>query len=480
MVLAGFLVSATLGFGAFTMWTAYGAHKDLTVILEHNVTALAYAHDLETSLLLQKGYVAQFSSDGQPHWLEQLRHHTVVFEDRLKKARDTSYTLEQRNLLNDIESIGIRFSYARDEAVEAFRSGRREEGFQLRQQMDEKFYALWGLCEKYRKLHERDIDDARGEILSQIGFINAFTLFYLIVAVLFWSFLHHTLLHRILNPIALLVGDGEGKRGGKDEVEALSRRVKSLISDVDQTQSALQLSREHLLQAEKLAMVGKLAAGVAHSVRNPLTSVKMRLFSLERSLQMDAMQKEDFEVISEEIAHIDTIVRNFLEFSRRPKLALQMISPSDVVDSAIQLLAHRLEGFGVELELYRQRRLPLIEGDPEQLKEVLVNLIVNACEAMGDGGRIQIIEEEGKTGPMGHVAVIRVVDNGPGIPKADQEKVFQPFYSTREEGTGLGLSIAARIIEDHRGCLNLKSREGKGTTFTITLPCREDTSWLRS
>jgi signal transduction histidine kinase len=249
---------------------------------------------------------------------------------------------------------------------------------------------------------------------------------------------------------------------------------------VDQTQSQLQISREHLIQSGKLAMVGKLAAGVAHSVRNPLTSVKMRMFSLGRSLKLSADQKEDFDVISDEIRHIDTILQNFLEFSRPPKLKMQRISLSDVVDAAIQLLRHRIESYDVAVELYRKRRLPEIEGDPEQLKEVLANLMINACEAMTKGGTITVQEEAGFTEPTGRVAVIKISDDGPGIPESIQDKVFQPFYSTKEEGTGLGLSIAMRIIEDHQGCLNLRSRRGKGATFTITIPCKEAEVWLRS
>jgi len=226
--------------------------------------------------------------------------------------------------------------------------------------------------------------------------------------------------------------------------------------------------------------VGKLAAGVAHTIRNPLTSVNMRLFSLERSLELSQTQQEDFEVISEEVRHIDTIVQNFLEFARPPKLKIQSISPSEVVDMALQLLRHRLESYGVQVELDREHRLPRIEADPEQLKEVLINLLVNGCEAMGEGGLIVIREEEGVAEPLGRVVVIRVKDNGPGIPKSVRDQVFQPFFSTKEEGTGLGLSIAYRIVEEHGGWLSLKSKEGEGTTFTITLPCREDAVWARS
>ncbi len=274
--------------------------------------------------------------------------------------------------------------------------------------------------------------------------------------------------------MALASEGPRGDFGAEDEVKALSRRFQNLIDDVDQTKSKLKWSREHLQQAEKWALVGKLAAGVAHSVRNPLTSVKMRLFSMERTLALTSSQKEDFEVISEEIRHIDTIVGNFLEFSRPPKLKMQKVSPSDAVDMALQLLRHRLESYDVKTEVKRDKRLREILADPDQLKEVLVNLIVNACEAMVEGGSISIAEEESATDSVGPVVVMRVSDTGPGVPAAIQEKLFQPFFSTKEEGTGLGLSIATRIVEEHGGWLDLKSEEGRGTTFIITLPAREE------
>lgn len=265
-----------------------------------------------------------------------------------------------------------------------------------------------------------------------------------------------------------------------DEVRAVGELVAGLLRDVDETQTLLKESREHLIQAEKLALVGKLAAGVAHSVRNPLTSVKMRLFSLERGLDLSPGQREDFEVISEEIRHLDTIVRNFLEFSRPPKPKLQHVSPSDVVDMTLVLLKHRLEIYGVDVRLVREQPLPQVNVDPEQLKEVLVNLILNACDAMGENGRLEIAEETGFMDPVGRVAILQVTDSGPGITPDVAESVFQPFFSTKEEGTGLGLAIAKRIMEEHGGYIHLKpSDRGQGACFILVLPIRERV-WLRS
>ena len=220
-------------------------------------------------------------------------------------------------------------------------------------------------------------------------------------------------------------------------------------------------------------MVGKLAAGVAHSIRNPLTSVKMRLFSMKRSLELSASQKEDFEVISEEIRHIDTIVRNFLEFSRPPKLKMQRISPSDVVDLALSLLHNRLESYGVEVKLIREQRLPEIWADPEQLKEVLVNLVVNACEAMVGGGAITIQEEEeggGAPGPGGGYPGQRYRPRHPGVhPGQGLPTLFQH----QGRGHRPGPEHRPAHHQRPRRPAGTESKKKEGATFIITLP-RED------
>ncbi|SNR87098.1 Signal transduction histidine kinase regulating C4-dicarboxylate transport system [Humidesulfovibrio mexicanus] len=350
-------------------------------------------------------------------------------------------------------------------------------------------------------LHTRDADIGVSAMRSLARTATTASLFVIPAGAVLGILLGWVLLRQVLGPIRQLVlgaalgpahahaapGQSEPSAepealppGQSDEVRAVGELVTGLLRDVDETQALLKESREHLMQAEKLALVGRLAAGVAHSVRNPLTSVKMRLFSLERGLDLTPGQKEDFEVISEEIRHLDTIVRNFLEFSRPPKPKLQHMSPSDVVDMTLVLLKHRLETYGVDVRLRREQPLPALDLDPEQLKEVLVNLVLNACDAMGENGRIEIFEHTGFMDPLGRVAVIQLTDSGPGIGPELAERVFQPFFSTKEEGTGLGLAIATRIMEEHGGYLHLKpSERGQGACFVLVLPMREKV-WLRS
>jgi len=481
--LVGCLSLTAVATVSFTTWMSYRMGSTLASQIDGNLVALDVARDLETSLAMQWAFLNKYLVDGRYKWLNELDQQWRIFGESLKRARETSVTGDGREVLNEIESKHLRYSHVQEQLIELRKGGKGEADLKGDQEPDGQLRAIVELCEQYKRMNEQRIRQVRAEIQSQGRTVNMLAVVAVPGVLMLGLGLVYLLTRHVLNPIrelAFLTHPADRSEPVADEVKALSRRVRSLMEDVDQTQSELQISREHLLQSGKLAMVGKLAAGVAHSVRNPLTSVKMRMFSLGRSLKLSADQKEDFDVISDEIRHIDNILQNFLEFSRPPKLKMQRMSPSDVVDAAIQLLRHRIESYGVAVELYRKRRLPEIEGDPEQLKEVVANLIINACEAMTEGGMITVQEEAGLTEPMGRVAVIKISDNGPGIPESIQDQVFQPFYSTKEEGTGLGLSIAVRIIEDHQGWLNLRSRRGKGATFTITIPCKEAEDWLRS
>ncbi|MGC9965915.1 MAG: ATP-binding protein [Syntrophobacteraceae bacterium] len=477
------VVIAMLG-GSTTIWMVHLMDSAVSSVIRTKVAALNVSQELESSLAMQRGLLSYYYIDGNSEWLTQIDQHRYEFESWLKKAREFADSDRERELLNDIESKYIRYTNQREQAIELYKAGRREEGYALHKEVRNPFYAVRDLCEQFKRAQYDRVGSISEDIKVQVKFFDTTAILAMICALGLGITLGVLLLNRVLVPIRLLAltanRDGGVSLDEPDEVKALGKKIQGLIESVDTTRIELEQSREHLLQSEKLAQTGKLAAGVAHSIRNPLTSVKMRLFSLERTLSLSAAQKEDFDVISEEIRHIDTIVGNFLEFSRPPKLKIQKASPSEVVDMAVQLLRHRIESYGVSLELMRNRKLPEVDCDPEQLKEVLVNLIVNACEAMGDGGHILITEEEGASEPMGRVVVIRVSDSGPGIAEAIRDKIFEPFYTTKQEGTGLGLSIAARIIEEHKGCLSVKGRPHKGTTFTITLPCQEEGAWLRS
>jgi signal transduction histidine kinase len=448
----------------------------LTRIIDKYMGGLQAAQSLENALVNQKGFASYYLLDGNPNWLIQMAEYRHIFEDTLEKTQRLATTVEEKKVLDLIELEYTKYIAAKDQVVDYYKAGDREKGIKLHEKVRDSFFQILKLCENGKQLFSDKAQEAKIQSLNQAKKLRIIAGSAVLMILFLGVILTFFLLHDILDPIRKLAMETDRHDRAKnegDEVETLSRHVHDLKKTYNETQSELEKSREHLLQSEKLALVGKLAAGTSHSIRNPLTSVKMRLFSLNRSLNLDSNQKEDFDVISEEINHIDTIVQNFLEFSRPPRLKLQHVSPSDIVDQAIQLLQHRLESYEVFIKIQRKEPLPLVQADPEQLKEVLVNIIVNACEAMGQGGSIVIYEETVIEREKFRRVSIRISDNGPGIPDAIQSKILEPFFTTKEEGTGLGLSIAARIVQEHGGRLDIQSKEGSGSTFIISLPVEE-------
>lgn len=467
------LIIITLTGGLVMVWYTYRMEGLLTGVIDQDVAAFQAAESLESSLVNQKGFVSYYFLDGNPDWLKQLEVYRQQFRDRLVQIRSFVTDEPQEEAIEKIEAEYERYITSKDRVIAYYKAGKRAEGAELHQKVREYFSKIFDICETFKNIHAERIREAREKSRGEARKLRMIAAFATITNFFLGLLLTFVLVNHILGPVRKLLLEADRKESlypGGDEIKALSRSVRGLIQDVDYTHSELEKSREHLLQAEKMAMVGQLAAGMAHSVRNPFTSVKMRLFSLSRFLDLSDSQKEDFEVISEEIRHIDNIIQNFLEFSRPPKLKMQRISPSSVVDMAIQLLEHRVKSYNVNIKVIRRQMLPNIEADPEQLKEVFVNLIMNACEAMEKGGSIVIHEEEAHTESSSRVVVIRVSDNGPGIPESVRKKIFQPFFTTKEEGTGLGLSIVSRIIEEHRGRVYVESKEGEGAAFVVALP----------
>lgn len=473
----GLLALITVGGGLVMVWYTYRMESLFTDIVRTNVASLEAARELETALLNQRGFVSYYFLDKDPVWLKELGKYRQIFEERLKNARQAEQSAEAGSVLDTLEREYKEYIEAKDRVIEFYKSGNYEAGARLHREVRDKLFDIIVLCEEYRKVHGRGLESAWAVSQAQARGLRLIAGSAMTVAVLLAALLSFLLVTQILEPIRRLAMETgwRGKPvGPPNDVTALKAGVRGLIADFDQTHLELEKSRERLLQSEKMATVGKLAAEVAHSIRNPMTSIKMRLFSLERALELSPTQREDFEVISEEMRHLDNIVRNFLEFSRPPKLKIQKMDISEVVDNALQLLGKRIERHGIRLERKRNASLPAIEGDPELLKEVLVNLIVNACDVMQDGGFLVISEEEAVAEHMGRAILVKLRDTGSGIPESIRDRVLEPFFTTKEEGTGLGLSIAVRTLEEHGGRLDFRTDEGKGTTFTITLPVREE------
>lgn len=236
----------------------------------------------------------------------------------------------------------------------------------------------------------------------------------------------------------------------------------------------LQLVESHAVieRQEKLASLGVLAAGVAHEIRNPLTAVKARLFSHQRSFDPQSAEFQDVVVIGDEINRLERIVQDFLLFARPAEPRLTTMTAETALREVRDLLAPQCDRQAIQLKLDIQSGEPF-QADPQQIKQVLINLVRNAAESIEHGGLITLRARDSSARLGGHyrpVVILETEDNGKGIPSDVQKRLFDPFFSTKESGTGLGLSIAARIIEKHGGLLEFQTRPHHGATFGVILP----------
>ncbi len=232
-------------------------------------------------------------------------------------------------------------------------------------------------------------------------------------------------------------------------------------------------------RAEKLAAVGRLAAGVVHEINNPLATISACAESLESRLKDGAFAEskdvEDFReylaLIRSEAFRCKSITTGLLDFSRTRAAEHSSVNLADVIFSATRLLAHQKRGTGIDFQIDLPEDLPTVSGDPGQLQQVIIALATNAVDAMPDGGVLTISAVAND-----HQVSVRIIDTGIGIPAEHLTKIFEPFFTTKEigKGTGLGLAVCYGILTEHGGGLDVQSAVGKGTTFTISLPVVRD------
>lgn len=259
------------------------------------------------------------------------------------------------------------------------------------------------------------------------------------------------------------------------DLPALHRQMQGVIEEIERVVEQLQQREREVLRADQLAAVGQVAAGVAHEIRNPLTSVKMLV---QTGLEGDppaGLPPEDLAVIEKEVRRMEQFVRLFLDFARPPRSERRPTDLNEVVRRALTLLDGRARRQRVKI-LAELPAEPVVRNiDPEQIHQVLLNLLLNSLDALPRGGTVRVsldgdgAAREDAVSPVAAVAV-RVRDSGPGIPPAIAARLFEPFVSGKETGLGLGLSICKRLVEGHGGTIRGENSPDGGAAFTFTLP----------
>ena len=294
------------------------------------------------------------------------------------------------------------------------------------------------------------------------------------------------------------------------------RRLEDHIRSLETANQRLQRAQEDLLISEKLASIGRLAAGVAHEVGNPLGAILGYTKILQEGMESREEEVSYLKRVENEIDRINNIMRGLLDFSRPTKFEIQEVDVNSTITNTISLVSHQKDFKQIEVKLDLEQNLPPVTADEAQLQQVLINVFLNAADAMPDGGTLSVKAEETvvsrgtegefeaifprrrksdpETSDYSHLRKfkplpliydkysegdrlvrIKISDTGCGIKKADLQKIFDPFFTTKppDKGSGLGLSISLRIIESFNGQIRAESQIGKGSTFTILLPSLE-------
>lgn len=470
------IVGALLLVGSMTsVWAIHRLQQYLSSILADNVSSLEAAQSLVIHLRLFRFHSVMNLLDPKPERQALLEEDHQGFEEALKKARFTATNAQERDLVSSIEAGYVR--YRKELSESKLPDGKRLEDYvQWADQHPVRDLQL--PCQQLLQLNKDQMEALAAESRVVSG-----------------QTLRAVLLIGILGPISgLIVGVSVSRAWSRsfallrirlqdmhahldssvDELQlnlgedwhGIERRLDQVLAKVKEASLQLQRNQHEIIRAGQLAVVGQLAASVAHEVRNPLTAIKMLIGAALRPSGRQALTQEDLEVVYHEVGKMEHTVQSLLDFSRVPKTQKERGDIRTVLDQAVDLVRPRIQQQNVAVHWKSTTSLAPVHMDPGALKNVFVNLLFNALDALNQGGVIKINAAVCERGSI----QIRIEDNGPGISPELLPGLFHPFASNKPSGTGLGLSICDRIIREHGGMLKYEPVEPTGACFVVELP----------
>lgn len=351
-----------------------------------------------------------------------------------------------------------------------------------------------GVLDVQMSLEETDAHVASLQNIALLASLGTFLVLAAAASLLIYFFVHKPVKALIAGTSALAAGDLEHTitLDRKDELGHLVQAFNEMGEELQRAKSALvewsntledkvaektrQLNQvqAQILHMEKMASLGKLSSIIAHELNNPLAGIltyarliEKRISKGDTSPEQCAKMEKEINLIADEARRCGDIVKNLLFFARGREGEYRQADLNELIDKSIKLVQHKINLYEINLQVQLPQEDVLATCDQSQVQQAVLAIIINAIEAMPDGGRLRIVlaRDNGN-------AVIRIADSGLGIPRENQQRIFEPFFTTKEEGhgTGLGLSIAFGIIQSHGGSIRVESSPGKGTEFTITIP----------
>ncbi len=450
-------------------------------VLAENVATIRAAWAMQDALWRLHAIVMESRDKEQRESRIEATELESAFERQLAEAEKTAFTPEEQDL---VKAVREHFMVYRDQ-IEARLQPPGLAGLLTSQTAEQEktirlARAVAEPCRQLVELNERMLADATLRSTRLSTLVNLIRLAFLIggpiVGVVFGLWMARSL-HRSISQISVTLSDVTGdlnREVGSVEIRNLSdlpglhQQVQVVATRIRQVMEELQQARHHAMLAERLAAVGELAAGVAHELRNPLTSVKLLIQTAAQRQPQTALGGRQLQVVQQEVARMESTIQGLLDFARPPVLHRVSHDLRTTVRRALNLVEGRAKQQKVAVIEAMPNAPVIVNGDPEQLHQIFVNLLLNGIEAMPQGGSLIVRVEPDNAG--NGMCRISVSDSGDGIPQPILDRIFEPFATSKEHGTGLGLAISHRIAKEHGGELLAANRIEGGAEFTLELP----------
>lgn len=458
-------------------WYIHRLQADMIRLLTQTVRSVQAAQELEIRVRQLRYHTLLYLAKPTPDRLEPVEADQQSFKAALEVVRQTAKTEAQQACVRDIAQ-----QYAQYEEELAERRAHVEAGLPPQQLTEltnpQKMHIVIDPSQELVRLNRERMEQVSEEtraagdrtnlallLLGLAGPVSGIVLGYGVARGLSRSL--YRLSVRVQDMAQHLDRDvGSVSVVADGDLHNLDQQLQYIVHRVEEVAERLQQHQRELIRAEQLSAVGQLAASVAHEVRNPLTGIKMLVDSALQSKNSKPLNLEDLQVIHREIVRLEQTVQGFLNFARLPAPQRSLCDLRNVVKQAAELVGARARQIKVEIRLHLPDEAVAVHIDRSQLETVLVNLFINALDAMPRGGRLEVtLTSNSETG-----ARITVADTGCGIPDHIASRLFTPFTTTKPTGTGLGLTISGRILEEHGGSISAGNRPEGGACFVINLP----------
>ncbi len=478
------MIALIMAGGFLTISYTYRVQDSNNEIIEDNIQNVRAAKELEITLHGIRAISLNYIIDKDSTWVEKLREKETEFDRGLEKARESANTQEENLLIQQITALFSNYEQNLNTALSLEKQGNLlKANALLVHGSRDLINTIESKCQDLILSNQNEQTNYEEKIRRNNDFIRIAMYSLGFGGLALGLVLGWMVARIILNPIYKLVLKVRDAAGGElveqvkmspgKELEEIDLHINRMINKINKAHEDLEKNRELLEKSSKLAAIGRIAPAIAHELRNPLAAIKMLIYSMKKDESITDEKEADLQVIAGEIDRMENFLQNFLKYARPSKPQFRQTEIQPLLLEMTHLLGPRIKQEGIELvENYEAGEVG-VTADPDQLKQVVMNLVLNALEAMEKGGRLTISTEVSHSSEIpdeGRRLLVKISDTGPGIAEEVMGSLFDPFVKGKPTGVGLGLSISQRIMELHHGRIEAANNSGQGATFTIHIP----------